>query len=140
MNVVTLIGVLKYDPKVGQSQNGKSWAFLNVGVAGWGDKTDFFNIKCFGYSAEQASKLHEKDIVEIVGRLGKEKPKDGGEDAKWEMIVVADKVAIFDPLRSSDGDNAPKREPSPRANVQNAPPPPAREYVAPPANNDDLPF
>lgn len=147
MNIVILTGALQRDPKVGTSAAGKDYAFFTVAVPGYKDSTDYFDVKAFGYAAADVSKLTAGTMIEVVGKLAKEKPREEGSKV-WATVVFADKVAQYDPMRASPeggrgsgrGESQQGRPASERRDVK-AEAPPRAEYVPPEPNDDqDLPF
>lgn len=90
MNKVELIGEVT---KV-KSGHGKSMAWAFIGVKAEHDGRAYtYDVKSFGEVAEKiAFGAAEGGNIAVVGHLSRE--KDRNDPARWETVVVADKVSF----------------------------------------------
>lgn len=93
MNKIHLIGNSARDVELETSNNGKTFARINLAVARKYDKdtTDWFNCVVFGALAEKVASVYVKkgSKVAITGRLEfNEQEKDNGEKVKHHSVVV----------------------------------------------------
>ena len=115
INKIILIGNLGADPESRQTTSGTSMANMNLAVSSrkkdadgnWGDHTTWFNIVCWGSTADSCVKFLSKGRqVYIEGRMQcrKWEADDGSARKSWE--VVADDVRFL----GSDRENKPAQE------------------------------
>lgn len=104
---VTIVGHLGRAPEVKFTTDGKPVANFSIAVTekrGGEDETTWFQVSCFGKTAENVGKFLDKGRQALVaGRIRSRKymGKDGGEKTTWE--VLADRVVFL----GSKGDGAP---------------------------------
>jgi single-stranded DNA-binding protein len=139
MNCAIVSGALSRDPKSGKGPSGKTWCFFSVAAKGFRDSVDYISVKAFGEAADTVAAMSAGMPIEVVGRLGSEKPKDDG-SKEWKMVVIADRVTT--PAGTSGGGTHGTRRPASERTRESRPEDmPASSYVPPPANDDDsLPF
>ena len=94
MNVIVITGRLGKDPDMRYSPEGNAWA--TVSVAEGGDKPNWFEVKCFGKTAEVLQSYGAKGRkVAIHGRMRQESYEKDGETRKvWRLI--ADRIEFLD--------------------------------------------
>ena len=118
MNRVTLVGRLTRDPEVKQTAGGSTITTLRLAVTSrgkagdvWEDQPNYFDVVCFGRTAETAgSYLAKGRRVGVDGRLQwrEWEAKDGGK--RQTVEVVANDVFFLDsredaaPARPRGGD------------------------------------
>jgi len=103
VNKLILVGNLGRDPEVRYSQGGMAVCTLSVAVSErkkdgdeWKEHTEWFRVKCFGKTAENAAQYLAKGrqvYVEGKGRHDKYTDKEGVERRTFE--VVADNVVFL---------------------------------------------
>ena len=139
INRVTIVGNLGRDPEVRYSQSGMAIATLSVAVTervkdgdSWKDETEWFRVKLFGKTAENAGQYLAKGRqVYVEGRMKTDKYKDKEGVEKLSVELIGNVVQF---LGSGGGDgerrpSSPKDKPAPDA------PKAADGFI-----DDDLPF
>lgn len=103
MNNISIIGRLGKDPEIRQTTNGKSVCNFSVAVNRRfnKDESDWFNVTCWGKTAEFASNYLSKGrLVAVTGRMESRKHED---KTYWDL--VADDVQGLDrPTEAKDED------------------------------------
>lgn len=96
---ITIAGHLGRAPEVRFLNDGKPVANFSLAVTekrSGEDETTWFNVSCFGKTAENVGKFLDKGRAALVqGRIRSRKytGKDGGEKTTWE--VLADRVVFL---------------------------------------------
>lgn len=131
LNTVTLTGRLTRDPESfadgkvvklglavdGREKNGESWE----------DRPDFFDVTCFGRTAENViAYLSKGSAVAISGRLRQDRWETDSGDKRSKVIVIANVVQFLDSKGDDSGSNG--------STSQTSDPAPAS------AGDDDIPF
>ena len=93
MNRVILIGRLTRDAELRYTANGLAVSTGSIAVSqGFGDKkkTDFFNVKCFGKTAENFANLGKKGVqIALEGNIGfNQYEKDGKQIKKLSLLYI----------------------------------------------------
>lgn len=83
-NVLVIDGRLTKDPKTGRTKDDRAWAQFGIAHDDWRNgraETDFWDVSCFGKTAEIAERLRKGAPVIIEARLGRDRwtDKDGKE-------------------------------------------------------------
>ena len=101
MNVIVITGRLGRDPEAKESSEGNLWATVSVAEGG-GDEPNWFDVKCFGKTAEVLNEYGAKGRkVAIQGRMVKESwEKDGEKRSAWKLI--ANRIEFLDSRGDSD--------------------------------------
>lgn len=110
MNRTVLIGRLTRDPELRNTTTGKQVANFSIAVDDRFDKekTNFFNIVCWGQTADFVSKYLSKGrLVAVDGRLQQRKYKTNEGHERDTVEVVADNVQGLDKPKDE-----PKSEPA----------------------------
>jgi single-strand DNA-binding protein len=92
----SIIGNLGADPEVRYSQKGEQITTIRVAVNQhkkdpdsdeWRDSTNWFRVRCAGWTAEAASKLSKGMRVYVVGRLeiNEYQRRDGGQGVSYDI-------------------------------------------------------
>ena len=99
MNVILITGRLGKDPELRYSPEGTPWAV--VSVAEGGDEPNWFEVKCFGKTAEMLNEYGAKGRrVAVQGRMVQERyEKDGKTRRAWRLI--AGRVEFLDAPRDN---------------------------------------
>jgi single-strand DNA-binding protein len=86
VNSIIITGRLGREPELRQSDSGTPWA--TVSVAEGGDEPNWFDVKCFGRTAEVLNEYGSKGRkVAIQGRMVQESYEKDGESRKtWRLI------------------------------------------------------
>ena len=102
MNSIIITGRLGRDPEAKESPEGNLWATVSVAEGG-GDEPTWFDVKCFGKTAEVLNDYGAKGRkVAIQGRMVKESwEKDGEKRSAWKLI--ANRIEFLD-SRGETGD------------------------------------
>ena len=105
MNVILITGRLGRDPEAKHSSEGNLWAV--VSVAEGGDDPNWFDVKCFGKTAEVLNDYGAKGRkVAIQGRMVQESyEKDGKNHRVWRLI--ANRVEFLDSRNGGAGEADP---------------------------------
>ena len=113
MNAVHLIGRLGADPELRVTQGGTSVGKFSLAIPRIGGQekvTDWFDIVCFGKTAEAAGQHLKKGArVGAAGRLQQEtwQDKQSGQN-RSRVVVIADQLDIIDwPDRGGGGQQDP---------------------------------
>jgi single-strand DNA-binding protein len=103
MNSIIITGRLGREPELRKGDSGTSWA--TVSVAEGGDDPNWFDVKCFGRTAEVLDEYGSKGRkVAIQGRMVQESyEKDGDIRKAWRLI--ANRIEFLD---SPNGDEEPE--------------------------------
>lgn len=84
-NLCVFTGHLTKDPELRYSQENKPFATFSIAVNGYGEKTDFINVKTFGKKAEVCHKYLEKgSMVCVVGSIHVD---NVNKDGQWKTYV-----------------------------------------------------
>ena len=110
LNTVTLTGRLTRDPE--SFADGKV-AKLGLAVDGrekngdtWEDRPDFFDVTCFGKTAENVMQyLSKGSAVAVAGRLRQDRWKTDSGDNRSKVVVIAQVVQFLDPKKDDDSSN-----------------------------------
>jgi len=104
MNSIIITGRLGRDPEAKESSEGNLWATVSVAEGG-GDEPTWFEVKCFGKTAEVLNDYGAKGRkVAIQGRMVKESwEKDGEKRSAWKLI--ANRIEFLDSRGDSDEDS-----------------------------------
>jgi single-strand DNA-binding protein len=88
MNSIIITGRLGREPELRKSDSGTPWAI--VSVAEGGDDPSWFDVKCFGRTAEILDEYGSKGRkVAIQGRMVQESYEKDGETRKvWRLIAT----------------------------------------------------
>ncbi len=107
LNRVCLIGNLTRDPELRDAGETKVCS-LGIAVNDRKDRANFFNVTCFGRTAETVAQyLAKGSPVGIDGRLSYSEWENGGQKRN-KVEVIAESVQFL----SSRGDSRPTSEPS----------------------------
>lgn len=135
MNSVTIQGNIVADPEVRFTQNGKAVSQFRIGVnkkTGDKEKVSFFDVTCFGATAEGVRGLRKGSPVVVFGELEQQRweAKDTGEK-KQKVSIVGWSVAR-PCYGTQERQEAPRKTtPAAQGDDGNAPLP---------NNDDDLPY
>lgn len=92
VNLVVLLGRFTKDPEQRKTNNDKTVTSFSLAVDGYNENTSFFDIQCWGKTAEFVGQYLKKgNQVAVSGRLEQQVwEKDGQKHSR--VIVVADNV------------------------------------------------
>jgi len=139
-NITVQTGNLTRDPELRHSPGGTAICDMRIGVNGrrkdgangeWVDKPNFFNVTCFGKSAENAARYLEKGRrILVEGRLdwSEWEVKDGGK--RQGVQIIAAKVTYLGGKSSEKAEGAEGRG-EPQAELAG---------VAAGGSEEDIPF
>jgi single-strand DNA-binding protein len=139
-NKMTLIGNLGRDPEVRYSQNGMAVCSFSVAVTEKrkeGEHTEWFRVKTFGKSAENAGQYLQKGRqVYVEGRLELNKYKDKDGVDRTSLDVIANQVVFLGQGGGAGaGANAGGGRPASGGNNAPSEGPPGDGFI-----DDDMPF
>lgn len=134
-NQVTLLGNLTRDVELRQIQSGTSVCDLGLAVNDrvkrgdqWIDEVSFFDVTCWGRTAEIANEyLRKGSPVLISGRLKQESWEKDGEK-RYKVKVICDRLQLLGGKKDVESQSSPRQEPTPQTT--------GRTYVP----DDEVPF
>lgn len=93
MNSVNLVGNIGNDLELKQTQSGKSVCSFNLAVKGFGDKTNWLTVVCWGKTAELVCSYQKKGSqIAISGHIDTRSYEDKTGSKRTATEVVADNV------------------------------------------------
>jgi single-strand DNA-binding protein len=136
---MVVVGNLGKDPEIRYGQSGGAIGKFSVAVServkdgdNWKDHTEWFNVVCFGKTAENAGQYLAKGRKVLVeGRIRQRTYQKNDGSAGYSTELLADKVVFL----------SPKNEGAPATRPQQKPQQPQQQQQeTPPDFDDDLPF
>lgn len=152
VNKVIIIGNLGRDPEVRYAQTGTAVCTLSIAVTerrkdgdAWKDATEWFRVKCFGKTAENAGQYLQKGRqVYVEGRLETSKYQDKDGQERTSVDVIAASVVFIGgnvgAPAPGNNDRPTSRPSSTTASGRNQAPDPDPNNGAETDGLDDLPF
>jgi len=116
-NVLVIDGRLTKDPQSGRTKGDQAWARFAIAHDDWRNgkaETDFWEVSCFGKTAEIAEKLRKGAPVIVEARLGRDRwtDKDGKEQDATRLFASRVRELAF-PDRSQTLDREPVQDEAP---------------------------
>lgn len=112
-NQITVLGHVGRDPEVKQAKSGANYTKFSLAVTNYGKKdaegkpsTDWFNVTCFGKTADKvAQDVRKGDVVMAIGNASIESwtGKDG--QYKSSIAVLANQIVTTTSKRDRPGDS-----------------------------------
>ena len=132
---MTLLGNLTRDVELRQIQSGTSVCDLGLAVNDrvkrgdqWIDEVSFFDVTCWGRTAEIANEyLRKGSPVLISGRL-KQGPGEKHGEKRYKVKVICDRLQLLGGKKDVESQSSPRQEPTPQTT--------GRTYVP----DDEVPF
>ena len=132
MNAVILTGRLTRDPELRTTPGGQSVCEFSIacnsrekdGSTGeWGERADFFEITCWGNTAESVAQYMSKGrMVGVCGRLRHERWENQQGEKRSKVKVVARDVQFLQDGKGDGDEYAPVYEERPVVAPMDAPP------------------
>lgn len=151
--IIVAEGNLGKDPEIKYSESGTAVTKFSLAcTTGYGERehTEWFNVTCFGKTAEAMAQYAQKGTRMLVqGELKTETYEKDGATRYWTQLI-ADRCYLMGSKPKEEGaeDNDQPLPTRPGAQAAQGPRPPIRANPAPrrvlnqapPADNSDLPF
>ena len=103
INNVTVTGRATKDTEVRTTTSGKEVATISLAVNGMNEEVNFFDVVCWGKTAEIAGKFVQKaKQVAVSGRLQQRKWQDKDGNNRYSVEIVANQVKLLGGNESKD--------------------------------------
>jgi len=111
MNMSFIVGNLGKDPQTGATNAGKEYSKFSVATSRkWKDQngeqqesTEWHNVVCWNWAAEQAANLRKGNRVIVVGRIQTRKYEKDGQDRYITEIQATD-IGVVPPRADRDSE------------------------------------